>query len=95
MTNLIHRNPPGGGSSRGFGRQPFYVPPNRPGSVTGSIEGRMAAGRMVGARGRGMTPPGRANSSMDGSRMGSRPGSSMQGPNPMENVLWLKIWDKI
>ena len=60
--------------------------------MTGSIEGRMAAGRMVGARGRGMTPPGRANSSMDGSRMGSRPGSSMQGPNSMENVLLFKIW---
>ena len=75
----MHRHPPGG--ARGFGRQPFYVPPNRPGSVTGSIEGRMAAGRMMGARGRGSAAAGpRTNSSMDGSRMGSRPGSSMQPP---------------
>ena len=67
----MHRHPPGGARGRGFGAQPFYVTPNRAGSVTGSIEGRMAAGRMMGARGRGAAGP-RANSSMDGSRMGSR-----------------------
>ena len=32
-------------------KQPFHVVPNRPGSVTGSIEGRLAAGRMAGAAG--------------------------------------------
>jgi hypothetical protein len=30
-------------------KTPFYVTPNRPGSVTGSIEGRLAAGRMSAA----------------------------------------------
>ena len=38
----------GGGSVSGRERQPFHVVPNRPGSVTGSIEGRLAAGRMMG-----------------------------------------------
>ena len=35
---------------------------------------------MMGARGRGGAAGHRANSSMDGSRMGSRPGSSMLQP---------------
>jgi len=39
----------GGGGGRSSSRQPFYVPPNRPGSVTGSIEGRLASS----GRGRG------------------------------------------
>ena len=82
----MHRHPPGGARGRGFGAQPFYVTPNRAGSVTGSIEGRMAAGRMMGARGRAGGP--RANSSMDGSRMGSRHGCQMAIARFLESYVF-------
>ncbi len=65
-----YRYPPGQQGGFGRGKQPFYVAPNRPGSVTGSIEGRMAAAnRMNSSNPRG--GGGRLSSTPN-----SRPGSS-------------------
>ena len=52
------------GAPGGAPPRPFHIAPNRPGSVTGSIEGRLAAGRMAGRR-NNYAP------SLDGSRTGS------------------------
>lgn len=62
-------------------RTPFYVAPHRPGSVTGSIEGRLAAGRMSGGR----RPIQSGPPSVQGSRYGTprTPGSAL--PSHMRN----------
>lgn len=58
----------------GFGKAPFHVAPNRPGSVTGSIEGRLAAGRMRGGIGGGP----RTSSAMSGARPPYQQQNSLQ-----------------
>ena len=76
-----------GGQHAPAQKSPFYVAPNRPGSVTGSIEGRLAAGRMSGGR-RQQTP------SLDGSRMSdpNHPGmrhqrsSNFRASSPLHEV---------
>ena len=73
--------PRGGGGRGGGARQPFHVVPNRPGSVTGSIEGRLAAGRMTGVAG--------GAARLQQLRGGQRGGGG--GPNSSMQVrcLWL------
>ena len=77
--------------------RPFHVPPNRPGSVTGSIEGRLAAGRMSANRRpqqlhhQHHAAGGPSPSSMEGSRLSAvperlKPSQGFRTSSPLREV---------